>query len=188
MPTYAERKAKHELRMARKERGVCRECDDPRGTNQDGTQSLFCDKHRAVHSRARATDTPKHKQTLRSLKARPSVRYDEDGFATTYIDTREFAEYAVTVAMAIRRIGRASIADLRRELGDAFDERYIFDALERLEGAGEVRHVFGLISRWAMATEAAKQLRRSQWNGTPKTPSVPRPDDAALFGNRRVTA
>lgn len=182
MSINAEKKHAHKLRQERLANGLCKECDNPRGTNLDGSLSKFCDDHRAMF----ASRTAKHQRPNSS-----NVRYDADGDYFTYLDTKGFEAYADIIASAIGKLGRASIGDLRRHLEDAFNDRYFFDAIERLEGMGVIKQVnFGSISRWSIATDEVKKLP-TKWNRDRQmVPTVVRrPDDASVYGNgRRVMA
>jgi len=184
-----------ELYAARRERlarGKCKECEGDRVITKGGRESLFCKDHLDAHNNAR-TKPDKYKTSAANVVkkpiGRPSVIYDADGDPLLYLDTRAFAEYACLVARAVRKIGRASIADLRRHLGEAMNERYIFDALESLVGAGEIVRVSDVcISRWAIATRKAQQPQ-TEWNRNQRTipPSANKSADfESIYGRAAV--
>jgi hypothetical protein len=121
---------------------------------------------------------------------RPSVLYDAEGDPHLYLDSRAFAEYAVLVARSIKRLKRASIADLRRDMAETFDERNIFNAIDRLVGAGEIEQVsFVSISRWAMATKEV-QRPQTKWNRDQHTiPQKPiQPFNESQYAGRNILA
>lgn len=107
----------------RKDSGLCTKCAAPVTFNRDGSASTTCNTHKRNHGRSPGMPT----------------NYDDFRETPGFIDTPEFREFCDVVHSAALKIGRASIGDLRRALGDRFNERLIFDALDTLCAKGLLR-------------------------------------------------
>lgn len=193
----------HELDTRRRRelrrQGLCISCATAKATpNKDGNMGLRCDPCGKAYSgqsgsiKKSRSESPKTSaaNVVKKPTSRPSVIYDADGDPYLYLDSRAFAEYAVKVARSIKRLKRASIAELRRDMGETFDERNIFNAIDRLVGAGEIEQVsFGDLKRWSIARQPARQVQ-TEWNRNQHMlPSKPQqPYNESQFRGRNVTA
>lgn len=127
---------RRESREAAAASGMCVDCRvRARGMNQDGTLGRRCMECRKRTVQRRATHT------------QASEAYEFE--YPTWIDSREYAVFCVAVLTAIREIGRASIGDIKRVMGEKCFDRWLADALGTLEAAGEVTpRLSGSLTRW----------------------------------------
>lgn len=125
---FDKRRALHEKREARHAAGLCIECGDepPALRMSDGQMGKTCAKCRRNYR-------------YRLGNGADSKRDTETGFDFTdgYLDCQPFREYCVRVAEIVRS-GAKSIGDQKRALGDAFNQRFHWDALTMLVAAREI--------------------------------------------------
>lgn len=102
--------------------------------NLDNTMSVKCEPCKAAS--AKAAWTHLHGPGKRPVKTDEWGMVDDFG----YLDTPEFEQYADGVLDLIRCSPFAlSIGDMRRQLGDGFNDRQHADALDYLMASGDIR-------------------------------------------------
>lgn len=106
-----------------------------------------------------------------------------DGYENpSYLDSLEFATFCKSVREAITE--KSGIGDIRRAMGDKFDERRIWDALGALVAVGELQECWGLPSKWEPSTPKPKKKypRGTVSMGKPSDKS--QPYASALYGDK----
>lgn len=83
----------------------------------------------------------------------PRVDWDELG-PPDFRELHGFKQYTLKVYAAFKA-GAKTVGDIKRALGEGWQQRWFFDAIESLEGAGLVQEVGVAPLRW-IATRAAQ--------------------------------
>lgn len=202
MTKYEEAKAKHDIKRERVAAGLCIDCGaEPAAMNATtvslGLRGENCKLKRKPPVSEKAETKPRRPDVLNEWDIE-----DHRG----YLETDDFADYeaickgVIYSAALLDAISRPvfcftilpfaapSIGDMRRILGDRFNERRHADALANLVAWGEVRErQSGSLTRYEPAVRHDRstiEWGRRYINGSKGTP---KPDDAA-FESRRVTA
>lgn len=107
--------------------------------------------------------------------------WDEDG--NGYLDTQEFAAYAIKVKGAIEDLGEPCIADIKRALPED-NHRYLMDSLESLMSIGAIKQTREVSPlRYAIHTPFAEPKKKKFLIGiTPR--KNPTPDQLQIFGKQ----
>ena len=131
--------------------------------------------------------------------------YEYDGLDYTYLETPAFARYVINLRRAILTATRenrkmkiphndrnrpygATIADMKRALGEEVQERWLYSALRNLEGEGSVyQFQSGAMTRWA-CKKVPVVIKQKYNNTAVHRPRAPRPDVEVFEGRDRVTA
>lgn len=132
MSIFQDRKNAQIRRDRLRNEGKCISCGANDATvNKDGTQSVHCAECKGKQTKKRMT-----------RPAAPQIRYDDTPY--DYRDERWYKKEGLLVRAVFERATRPlSIGDIRREMGDEFPERHIWDHIEGIDGLAEVR-----LHRW----------------------------------------
>ena len=118
-------------------------------------------------------------------RSRPRIVFEDDEIETAgFLDSNEFCEFTARVKDAIYSIGAASIADIRRELGDDYRPNWVMDALEALNALGDIEDVQAGALRRYRARERRAEVRHVYNRTEIITPPSPRTHPFALLHGR----
>lgn len=137
------RKYVADKRSARIRAGLCTACGlKPAALNSRGEMGRKCS---GCRERDRAAHSP-----VKVRGMNDKVLFG-DTEMPTYLDSREYAAYGDQVLKVIRKLGRPTVADLKRGLGERLNDRWLMDALGSLEAGRKVERVqAGALGRWVV--------------------------------------
>ncbi len=125
------------------------------------------------------------KLTARDLNAQPyypapnMVREWGDVDERGYLDTPRFAQFCIQMLKAINC--PMSYGDIRRAMGDGYNQRWAADAIENLVGSGRLKRLWGAYSRFERTGGDPKQVEVGKFT-IPKPTTVKKPDSGAIYG------
>lgn len=98
------------------------------------------------------------------------------------LDSEDFLAFCVEVRAAITQ--KVGIGDIRRAMGDRFDERRIWDALGALVAVGEIQECWGVPSKWEPSTPKPKKKYSRSSIAPGRASDRTTPYATALYGDK----
>lgn len=97
------------------------------------------------------------------------------------LDSEEFINFCVEVRKAITQ--KMGIGDIRRAMGEKFDERKIFNALDSLVATGDLKECWGARYKWEPSTPKPKKTYPRNTLSIGRPSDKTQPYSTALYGN-----